>query len=119
MEEAKQTLVELDGKTYELKYNRKIVRAIEDKIRGNNLARTLGESQALISYSEMGVIVGFGLFTESGSKVSPEQGLDLVDLWLDEKGLVFVTLTALKALQRDCPFLLAVDEDELNSFVQA
>ncbi len=97
------TIIELNDKAYELKYNARVIENIEN-VTGKPLVATLAHTQGMMSISDLRQYLAYALYTTEGSKVSPKQGMEIFDILLTEKGYVFVTQLVVVTVQRDCPF---------------
>lgn len=100
-------MVEINGIMYELKYNMKTLEQIETNLKEGVLA-TIRRNEGLLSIPTLKVMGGFALYTDTGNRISPQQGIDVIENWICEAGFVAVNEEIVTAIDRDCPFLFKV-----------
>ena len=97
------TIIELNEKNYELKYNTRVIENIEN-VTGKPLVATMVNTNGMMSISDLRQYIALALYTTEGTKVSPKQGSEVFNILLKEKGYVFLAQLVAVTVQRDCPF---------------
>ncbi len=100
-------MFEIDGKTYNLKYNMRTIEQIET-VTGKSLVAMIKETEGLLSLSMIKVYFGMALYNEDGKKVGQEQGFEMAEALMIEEGYSKVAEAIVVAIDRDCPFLFQV-----------
>ena len=102
-------MLEINGKTYELKYNVGRIRIIEDTL-GISLMETMVNSKGILSISKLCNFIAFGL-KEKGKEgyIDFNEGMKIADELLEKKGYTNLNLMVIEAVQRDCPFFFQAD----------
>lgn len=101
-------MFEIDGKTYELKYNMATIEKIENTT-GASLVATIRKTEGLLSIGMLKVYFGMALFNEEGNRMGQKQGMDIAQALIEQQGYMAVNEVVIVAIDRDCPFLFQVD----------
>ena len=101
-------MFEIDGKTYELKYNIKTIEQIE-AVTKEGIVSAIRKTEGVLSLTNLKIYFGFALFNEEGKRVSPQQGMDMAVKLMETEGFMKVNEAVVTAIDRDCPFLFQVD----------
>lgn len=101
-------MLEINGKTYELKYTVGRIRMIEDTL-GISLMATMVNANGMLSISQLCTCVAFGLREMGKNYVDFNEGIKIADELLEKKGYANITTTVIEAVQRDCPFFFQAD----------
>ena len=101
-------MLEINGKTYELKYTVGRIRMIEDTL-GISLMSTMVNSKGMLSISQLCNFIAFGLKENGKDYVDFNKGMKIADELLEKKGYANITTTVIEAIQRDCPFFFQAD----------
>lgn len=96
-------IINFGEKSYELKYNERTIELIENVTKQPFVA-TIAQTQGMLGLSQLRQYVANALYTTEGAKVSPQQGVEVYEALLKEKGYQFLTALVLSTVQRDCPF---------------
>ncbi len=100
-------MFEIDGKSYDLKYNMKTIEQIENAT-GKSLVATIKETEGLLSIAMVKIYFGMALFNEDGKKMAQQQGFEIAEALMLEEGYSKVAEAIIVAIDRDCPFLFQV-----------
>lgn len=97
-------MVEINGKSYELKYSLQRVELIENAT-GTSIMAMFQKNNGLMSINELKIYFGYGL-KEEGSDifVNPKKAIDIAEELIEKEGYTEVVTNIMNALQRDCPF---------------
>ena len=101
-------MLEIDGKTYELKYTVGRIRMIEDTL-GISLMSTMVNSKGMLTISQLCNFIAFGLKEAGKDYIDFNEGMKIADKLLEEKGYVNLNVMVIEAVQRDCPFFFQAD----------
>lgn len=101
-------MLEINGKTYELKYTTGRVRMIEDTL-GISLMATMVNSKGMLTISQLCNFIAFGLKEAGGGYIDVNTGLKTADKLLEEKGYVNLNVMVIEAIEKDCPFFFQAD----------
>ena len=102
-------MLDINGKTYELKYTVGRIRMIEDTL-GISLMATMVNANGMLSISQLCNFIAFGL-KEKGKEgyVDFNEGMKIADELLEKKGYANLNVMVIEAVQRDCPFFFQAD----------
>jgi|SRR5699024_5303831 len=101
-------MIEVNGKTYELKYNMRTIEQIE-AVTKESLVASVRKTEGFLSIQELKIYFGFALFNDSGNRVSPQQGMNIAETLIKSEGYMKVNQMVMGAIEKDCPFLFQVD----------
>ena len=104
-------MIKIDGKEYELKYNLKRIRLIEEDTGKSAIEMLVGRNKSgLMMVSDMAAFFKYGV-KEAGADafLPPKQGEDLFEQYLIEAGWGDVSLAIQNQLQHDVPFMFPGD----------
>lgn len=101
-------MLEINGKTYELKYTVGRVRMIEDTL-GISLMSTMVNANGMLSISQLCNFIAFGLKENGKDYVNFNKGMKIADELLEKKGYANLNVMVIEAVQRDCPFFFQAD----------
>lgn len=101
-------MFEIDGKTYELKYNMATIEKVEVAT-GASLVATIRRTEGLLSIGTLKTYFGMALFNEEGNRMGQKQGMDIAQALIEQEGYMSVNEAVIVAIDRDCPFLFQVD----------
>lgn len=101
-------MLEINGKTYELKYTVGRIRMIEDTL-GISLMATMINTNGMLSISKLCNFIAFGLKENGKDYVDFNKGMKIADELLEKKGYANITTTVIETIQRDCPFFFQAD----------
>ena len=93
---------------YELKFNLKTVRQIEGVLNKGIMA-ALRESGGMLAINDLLTIAGYGMYNAEGNRISPNQGTEIAESFMVEKGYAELVSIVVDTLERDCPFFFRVD----------
>lgn len=96
------TTFEFEDKTYEVKYTFKRIEMYEASHRP--VMASFSQNGGSFSVGELRDLVAYGLKLEGGGYVSPQQGREKGEYFIDEHGYLAVFQTVAEALERDCGF---------------
>lgn len=96
--------VEIEGKTYELKYNMKRIEMIES-VTGMPTLADLKRNSGMLSISSLKTYFAYAL-KEQGADVfvQPKKGLEMCEALIENEGYEKVCYLVLEAIQEGCPF---------------
>lgn len=102
-------MFEIEGQSYDLKYNLKRAEIIESVI-GKPIMGSMTATKGMLSIQEIKVYFAYGL-KEIGSDVfvPVKKGMEFAEALIESEGYAAVNSVILEALQRDCPFFFQVD----------
>lgn len=101
-------MIEYKKHNYELKYNIKRVRMIEEAT-GKPTLDIIRTNNGMLTINEIIIYIAYGLI-EQGEDcfVKPNQGLKMAEDMIETLGYPKMLEAVLEAIQRDCPFLFRV-----------
>ena len=102
-------MFEIDGKTYELKYNLKRIEMIENATGSPTMAE-MQKNKGMLGISQLKTYVAFGLKEQcADTLVDVKKGMKMAEALLENEGYIAVNGAVLTALERDCPFFFQAD----------
>ena len=101
-------MFEINGKSYELKYNLKRVEMIEAAV-GMPTMADLSAHRGMFGISGLKAYLAYGLKEEGSDAFVPyKKGIEMAEALIETEGYVRVNGAVLEALERDCPFFFQV-----------
>lgn len=98
-------MIEYKKHNYELKYNIKRVRMIEEAT-GKPTLDIIRTNKGMLTINELIIYTAYGLIEQGeDSFVKPRDGLNMAEGMIETLGYPKMIEAVLEAIQRDCPFL--------------
>lgn len=104
-------MLNIDGKTYNLRYDLGTIDLIEGTLNGRSLLSILRDTQGgeFFTLAVMRALVAFSLVDDQGQKVPPENAAELFDKAVQSLGAIPMQELIVVALVRDLGFLFRLD----------
>lgn len=96
-------IITVDEKQYELKYNEKTIEIVES-ITGTAFMDYIINGKAMFPLAVLRQYFANAVYLVDGGKAPVEQGQNIFENVLKEKGYSFVNMLIVTTIQRDCPF---------------
>lgn len=110
-EEVRPTIITVDDKRFELKYNFKTVEQIEN-VTEKPLMSDLKDNEGLMSLSSLRTYVTLALYGAEGTRVGHGTASKVFEEWIQSEGYGNVARVVLLQLQKDVPFFFQTDSTD-------